>query len=117
MLFSALPTNLGNRENRFPHSHRHDYDEKHVRKSPQRSLLKLPASNPPFRLISGLEKTCLALDGAWYFPSAFCCRQRPHRLLLRHRGGETADGSDIFTGQAKITAGIVDLYMYSLLSG
>jgi len=57
MLFSALPTNLGNRENRFPHSHRHDYDEKHVRKSPQRSLLKLPASNPPFRLISGLEKT------------------------------------------------------------
>jgi hypothetical protein len=59
MLFSALPTNLGNRENRFPHSHRHDYDEKHVRKSPQRSLLKLPASNPPFRLISGLEKTRL----------------------------------------------------------
>ena len=60
MLFSALPTNLGNRENRFPHSHRHDYDEKHVRKSPQRSLLKLPASNPPFRLISGLEKTAPA---------------------------------------------------------
>jgi hypothetical protein len=24
-LFSALPTNLGNRSNRFPHSHRLDY--------------------------------------------------------------------------------------------
>jgi len=23
--FSALPTNLGNRSNRFPHSHRHDH--------------------------------------------------------------------------------------------
>ena len=57
MLFSALSTNLGNRKNRFPHSHRHDYDEKDVRKSPGRSRLKLPASNPPFRLISGLEKT------------------------------------------------------------
>jgi hypothetical protein len=27
VLFSALPTNLGNRSNRFPHSHRHDDDE------------------------------------------------------------------------------------------
>jgi hypothetical protein len=26
MLFSTLPTNLGNRSSRFPHSHRHDYD-------------------------------------------------------------------------------------------
>ena len=26
VLFSDLPTNLGNRSNRFPHSHRHDYD-------------------------------------------------------------------------------------------
>jgi hypothetical protein len=26
VLFSTLPTNLGNRSNRFPHSHRHDYD-------------------------------------------------------------------------------------------
>jgi hypothetical protein len=26
VLFSALPTNLGNRSSRFPHSHRHDYD-------------------------------------------------------------------------------------------
>jgi hypothetical protein len=27
-LFSTLPTDLGNRSNRFPHSHRHDdYDE------------------------------------------------------------------------------------------
>jgi hypothetical protein len=26
-LFSALPTNLGNRSSRFPHSHRHDDDE------------------------------------------------------------------------------------------
>jgi hypothetical protein len=25
MLFSALPTNLGNRSSRFPHSHRLDY--------------------------------------------------------------------------------------------
>jgi hypothetical protein len=25
VLFSALPTNLGNRSSRFPHSHRHDY--------------------------------------------------------------------------------------------
>lgn len=25
LLFSALPTNLGNRSSRFPHSHRHDY--------------------------------------------------------------------------------------------
>jgi hypothetical protein len=62
MLFSALSTNLGNRKNRFPHSHRHDYDEKDVRKSPGRSRLKLPASNPPFRLISGLEKTDEAFD-------------------------------------------------------
>jgi hypothetical protein len=26
VLFSDLPTNLGNRSSRFPHSHRHDYD-------------------------------------------------------------------------------------------
>src|SRR5580704_4230805 len=26
MLFSDLPTSLGNRSSRFPHSHRHDYD-------------------------------------------------------------------------------------------
>ena len=26
-LFSALPTNLGNRSSRFPHSHRHDDDD------------------------------------------------------------------------------------------
>ncbi len=25
VLFSDLPTNLGNRSSRFPHSHRHDY--------------------------------------------------------------------------------------------
>src|ERR1039458_5342323 len=27
VLFSALPTDLGNRGSRFPHSHRHDDDE------------------------------------------------------------------------------------------
>jgi hypothetical protein len=34
ILFSALPTNLGNRSSRFPHSHRHDYDgdEEHLPK-------------------------------------------------------------------------------------
>jgi len=26
VLFSTLPTNLGNRSSRFPHSHRYDYD-------------------------------------------------------------------------------------------
>ena len=37
VLFSALPTNLGNRWSRFPHSHGHGYDEisiKKRRKSP-----------------------------------------------------------------------------------
>jgi hypothetical protein len=35
VLFSALPTNLGNRKSRFPHFHRRDQDEQHMKSSPR----------------------------------------------------------------------------------
>jgi hypothetical protein len=46
--FSALPTNLGNRYDRFPHSHRHDDYEDIYEKDQNPKDLRLRDKRPQF---------------------------------------------------------------------
>jgi hypothetical protein len=63
VLFSALPTNLGNRSSRFPHSHCHDYDGDEI--SPKTSRLRDTHSEGKVKPVS--EE---------YEPSIYFCNER-----------------------------------------
>ena len=58
VLFSALPTNLGNRSSRFPHSHRHDYDGI----IPKTSRLRDTHSEGKVTIGSAAKPTCATPD-------------------------------------------------------
>src|SRR6202041_2777436 len=74
---------------------------RNICKNPKRSRLKLPASNSPFRLIPGLEKTVCALSlGS---PKIFSC-QVAWRRLRRISSNET-DVLRVYQGRSMADCG------------
>ena len=94
VLFSDLPTNLGNRSSRFPHSHRHDYHgiipkTSQLRDTHSEGKVKVPSQRRAFEALSWDSRTVLHPDPFFAMESFRAVRRQPghypHSSNLNYR--------------------------------